>query len=156
MKFTRLNRALVAIPVLASLMVKPQLAMAKAVVPTESTTQYTSAQVSSFINTALRITHKPQSWSKPLYWIAWQESKFYARAVDGKPAKKADLKGDSEHAEGLMQVLPTTFRQFALRGMNNIWNPVDNVVASIDYVTWRYKSPYKIPGIFRTSMYRGY
>ena len=118
--------------------------------------RFTPAQVSSYIHAALRITHEPQTWAKPLRWIAWQESRFYAHTVDGVAVTNATLSGQSEHAEGLMQVVPTTFARHAMRDRRNIWNPVDNVAATISYIRGRYGSPYKIPGVFRVSQYNGY
>lgn len=118
--------------------------------------RFTSAQVSGYIHTALQITHEPQSWTRPLYWMAWQESRFYARAVDGVPARLANRYGDAEHAEGLMQVVPSTFDRHAVKGMSDIWNPVDNTAASIRYIAGRYRSPYRIPGIFQVNQYSGY
>ena len=88
--------------------------------------------------------------------MAWQESKFYARAVDGVPARLANRYGATEHAEGLMQVVPSTFKRHEEKGMGDIWNPVDNVAASIRYIVGRYRSPYRIPGIFRVNDYSGY
>jgi len=119
-------------------------------------TQYTASQVTEFISTALRATHEPRSWSRPLYWIAYQESRFMARAVDGTPAMNADVIHHSEHAIGLFQVLPSTFLRHSLKGMRDIWNPVDNTEAAIRYIVGRYQSPYRIPGVFQVRRYSGY
>ncbi len=107
------------------------------------------------IKKALMLTNEPTSWVKPLLWLAWQESKFHANAVDGKWVRLADRQGDTEHAEGVMQVLPTTFTAHALPGLRDIWQPLDNIVASIRYIAGRYGSPDAIPGIY-TSGYNGY
>ena len=101
---------------------------------------------------ALRITHKPRAWLQPLMWMAWQESKDHAYAVDAVSVTEA---GIAQHAEGLMQVLPSTFAEFRMRGYGNIWSPLDNAVASVRYVAWRYGYPWGIPGI-ETQSYRGY
>ena len=111
--------------------------------------------VKQIIEKALTITHTPKSWAKPLRWIAWQESKDKPNAYGKTPVRNADWNGDTEHALGLMQTLPTTFREFRLARRSDIWNPVDNTVAAIRYIQWRYGSPDAIPGIY-TDGYRGY
>ena len=118
--------------------------------------RYTSAQVSRYIVQALRITHKPLSWAKPLYWLAYHESRFYTHAVDGVAAQNADFAGHAEHAEGLFQIVPTTFYRHAKKDMRNIWNPVDNAVASIGYIAGRYRSPWGIRGMGNVREYQGY
>ncbi len=104
---------------------------------------------------ALKITHHPIAWVRPLTWLAWQESKDHAHAQDSIIVYNADIRGDSERASGLFQVLPTTFDAHALPHMRNIWNPVDNAVASIRYIVGRYGTPTRIPGI-ESNQYRGY
>jgi soluble lytic murein transglycosylase-like protein len=118
--------------------------------------RYSSAEVSHYIREALRITHSPESWSRPLYWMAYQESRFYVCAVDGEVVRNVNLAGESQHALGLMQVVPSTFQRHAIRDMQDIWNPVDNTVAAVRYIRGRYGTPYKIPGVFRVSEYNGY
>lgn len=39
---------------------------------------------------------------------------------------------------GLLQTIMPTFQAYAMKGMNNIWNPVDNAVAAIRYMMARY------------------
>jgi SLT domain-containing protein len=39
---------------------------------------------------------------------------------------------------GLAQVIQPTFNQYAVRGHNNIRNPVDNVAAAIKYIKAQY------------------
>lgn len=43
-------------------------------------------------------------------------------------------------SKGLMQVIDPTFRAYRMPGYNNIWNPLDNILASIRYATSRYGS----------------
>ena len=104
---------------------------------------------------ALRITHHPIAWVRPLTWLAWQESKDHAHAQDSVIVHNADFAGNSERASGLFQVLPTTFEAHALKGMCNIWNPLDNTVSAVRYIVGRYGTPYRIPGI-NSNQYRGY
>lgn len=49
-------------------------------------------------------------------------------AINGTPSK------------GLMQVIDPTFRAYAMPGFNNIWSPLDNILASIRYAVSRYGS----------------
>ena len=97
---------------------------------------------------AMRITHAPRSWLGPLLWIAWRESRDNPRAV----AYESTAMG---YAQGLMQMVPTTFAAYALPGMGNVWSPLDNAVASIRYIADRYGTPTNIPGI-ESSNYSGY
>lgn len=81
-------------------------------------------------------------------WIAQQESSGNPRAVNPKPV-------GGEHATGLMQTLPSTFKEYAIRGMTDIYNPIHNAVAAIRYIKSRYGSPWNIPGLYKTP-WRGY
>lgn len=42
------------------------------------------------------------------------------------------------HARGLMQVIPPTFNAFKEPGYDDIFNPIDNILASINYTVKRY------------------
>ena len=97
---------------------------------------------------ALKITHEPRTWLQPLLWLAWRESRNNPRAV----AYESTAMG---YAEGLMQMVPSTFEAHALPGMQDVWSPLDNSVAAIEYIQWRYGNPMNIPGI-ETQSYGGY
>lgn len=43
-------------------------------------------------------------------------------------------------SKGLMQVIDPTFQSYKMPGFNNIWNPLDNILASIRYAVSRYGS----------------
>ena len=105
-------------------------------------------QVKYVIRKALIITKEPLSWQKPLIWLAFRES-------TNRPLATAWEGVGNEYAEGLMQMLPTTFKEHALPKYTDIWDPFDNTVAAIRYVAGRYRSPWDIPAIF-TASYQGY
>lgn len=44
------------------------------------------------------------------------------------------------NSKGVMQVVPTTFEAFKEPGHNDIWNPIDNILASINYTLKTYGS----------------
>ncbi len=60
-----------------------------------------------------------------------------------------------EHAQGLMQLMPSTFAAYGGAAYGAITNPVANAVAGVQYIMSRYGSPQNIPGI-GTSSYKGY
>jgi SLT domain-containing protein len=87
----------------------------------------------------------PQSWVGPLIQIAKHESSGNPNAVNSiglNPTTGAIVRGvGGEHATGLMQTLPSTFKQYALPGHTNIYNPLDNMIAAIRYIKARYGDP---------------
>ncbi len=100
------------------------------------------------IRRAIRLTHAPKAWLQPLLWLAWRESRDDPHAV----AYEGTSGG---YAEGLMQMLPSTFAAHALPGRTDIWNATDNSAAAIEYIRSRYGYPWAIPGL-ETSNYSGY
>ena len=50
-------------------------------------------------------------------------------------------------SKGLMQCIDSTFNAHALSGHNDIWNPVDNIIAGVRYSISRYGSLGNVPGI---------
>jgi soluble lytic murein transglycosylase-like protein len=50
-------------------------------------------------------------------------------------------------SEGLMQVIDPTFQAYCLPGYNDIWNPVDNIIAGVRYAIDRYGSVSNVPGV---------
>jgi hypothetical protein len=87
------------------------------------------------IQQAMQVTGVPQGWGPDLAWLAQAESA-------GDPTAR-----NNSGATGLMQTKPATFLAYAVSGMNDINNPVDNAVAAIRYIQARYGSIQNIPGI---------
>ena len=75
-------------------------------------------------------------WEPYLRWLAEKESSFDPHAVNPTPV-------NGENATGLMQTLPSTFKQYALPDMTDINDPVHNLVAAIRYIQGRYGTPSK-------------
>jgi len=50
-------------------------------------------------------------------------------------------------SKGLMQTIDPTFNAYALPGHQNVWNPVDNIMAGVRYAEDRYGSVDNVPGI---------
>jgi SLT domain-containing protein len=46
-----------------------------------------------------------------------------------------------------MQCIDSTFNAHKLPGHNDIWNPVDNIIAGVRYSVSRYGSLGNVPGI---------
>lgn len=54
-------------------------------------------------------------------------------------------------SKGLMQCIDPTFNSYKLPGHNDIWNPVDNICAGVNYAISRYGSLGNVPGIKATA-----
>ena len=50
-------------------------------------------------------------------------------------------------SRGLMQVIGTTFDEYKVSGHDDIYNPVDNVIAGVRYAISRYGSIQNVPGV---------
>lgn len=62
-------------------------------------------------------------------------------------------------SKGLMQTIDPTFHSYAVPGHQDIWNPVDNIVAGTRYSIERYGSVSDVPGVVGVGgggSYRGY
>ncbi|WP_254905209.1 phage tail tape measure protein [Clostridium tyrobutyricum] len=102
-----------------------------------------SGQISTWLTTALAITGQPMAALPALEQIAMSESGgnplsinlWDSNAAAGHPSK------------GLMQTIDSTFNQYAIQGLGDIWNPIANAVAAIRYMIARYGSILNVPGI---------
>jgi soluble lytic murein transglycosylase-like protein len=114
-----------------------------------------AGQADPWIAEAIRRTGAPASWAPALRTIAERES-----SLDPAAANLAAAGGNPAKAPtGLMQMLPSTFAAHAAPGHGNILDPVDNLMAAIDYIKQRYGDPASTPGLralARGERYVGY
>ena len=111
--------------------------------------------VDAWIDEAIARLGVPASWAPALRTIARPESSFNPAAVN-LAAAGGNL---AKAPQGLMQMLPTTFAAHVQAGHGDILNPVDNVMAAIDYIRRRYGDPSSTPGmkaLARGQRYVGY
>lgn len=109
-------------------------------------TRMTLAEV---ISKASKITGIDSSWVPGLKWLVARESSYDPRAVNPKPV-------NGEHATGLMQTLPSTFNSYKVKGLDQITDPVHNMVAAIRYIKERYGHPNNIKNIGNQKAFKGY
>ena len=95
-----------------------------------------SGNVDDWIRQAMKIAGVGDDWYNDLAWLVQHESGGNPGAKNSQTAGKT-----GEHAQGLMQTIPSTFKAHAKPGMTDINNPVHNLVAAIGYIKGRYKHP---------------
>ncbi|WP_121639383.1 transglycosylase SLT domain-containing protein [Virgibacillus sp. Bac330] len=111
--------------------------------------------ISEWIQAAMMITGVPSSWLGPLSVIAQKES-------GGNPKAQNNWDINAKRgipSKGLMQTIGPTFNAFKGKGLNDIFNPVHNAVAAINYIKSRYGNVFNVPGIKSMASggaYRGY
>jgi TP901 family phage tail tape measure protein len=104
--------------------------------------QGATGELSQWIAIAMALTGVPSTWFAPLSTIIQHESGgnplsinlWDSNAAAGHPSK------------GLMQLIDDNMK-FALPGMNDIWNPIDNIAAGIGYIKSRYGDIFNVPGV---------
>ncbi|GLF91892.1 hypothetical protein Saga11_31510 [Bacillus safensis] len=111
--------------------------------------------VKQWLMAAIMATGTSMSWLPGLMTIAQNESHGDPRAINlwDSNAKKGTP------SKGLMQTIGTTFNANKGKGMNDIWNPIHNAVAAINYIKGRYGSVFNTPGLRsmrRGGPYKGY
>ncbi|PRR85956.1 tape measure protein [Clostridium luticellarii] len=107
-----------------------------------------SGNVSGWLSAALAVTGTPASWLPGLLRLVQAES-------GGNPIAVNPQAVGGEHATGLLQTLGSTFRQYAVKGLDNILNPIANAAAAINYIKARYGSVFNTP-LFKGGSYVGY
>jgi len=113
----------------------------------------------------------PAQYANQAQVESWIDQAFQALEASGVPASELDKAGvlliiehessgnpnainnwDSnaqagDPSRGLMQVIGTTFDEYKLPGHDDIYNPVDNIVAGVRYALSRYGSIQNVPGV---------
>ena len=100
-------------------------------------------QVNDWVKQAMSIAGVPGSWAGPLATIAMKES-------GGNPTAQNNWDINAKNgipSKGLMQTIVPTFEANKASGHNNILNPVDNILAAINYIQGRYGDISRVPGI---------
>ncbi|TWN00818.1 phage tail tape measure protein [Bacillus licheniformis] len=123
----------------------------KGVMPEPSTFKGTGGTkaVNQWVTEAVGIAGVPLSWIPGLVTIAIKESGGNPNAIN-----LWDSNAKAGHpSQGLMQTIPSTFNAYKFPGHNNILNPVDNILAAINYIKARYGDISNHPGL--KSMARG-
>ncbi|TYS45281.1 transglycosylase SLT domain-containing protein [Bacillus pumilus] len=111
--------------------------------------------VKQWLMAAIMATGTSMSWLPGLMTIAQHESRGNPRAINlwDSNAKKGTP------SKGLMQTIGPTFNSNKGKGMNDIWNPIHNAVAAINYIKGRYGTVFNTPGLRsmrRGGPYKGY
>lgn len=102
-----------------------------------------NGDVQDWISSAVGITGVPASWIAPLTQIAMHESGGNPRAINDW-----DINAQNGiPSKGLMQTIDPTFSANMMAGFGDIWNPVHNAIASINYILRRYGNVFNVPGI---------
>ncbi|APM39390.1 phage tail tape measure protein [Clostridium kluyveri] len=110
-----------------------------------------AGNVAGWLSTALALTGTSMSWLPGLEKLVQAESGGDPSAWNPIPVGK-----NKEHATGLLQTLPSTFASYAMKGLNNILNPIHNAVAAINYIKKTYGSVYNTPLFTSGGAYVGY
>jgi hypothetical protein len=112
-----------------------------------------TGQVVTWLMQALKDTHTTTSWLPGLEIIAAHESSDNPYAVNLWDSNAAA--GDP--SRGLMQVIMTTFDAYHQAGTSwNIFNPVANAAAAINYIKARYGTVWNVPGVIAVEQGRPY
>jgi phage-related protein len=95
----------------------------------------------AWINQAIALTGVPASWAGPLSVLIGRESGGNPRAINLTDSNAA--MGDP--SRGLMQTIGSTFEAYRLRTLvDDIYDPVANIVAGIRYILSRYGSIFNV------------
>ncbi|HET9172428.1 MAG TPA: transglycosylase SLT domain-containing protein [Actinospica sp.] len=114
---------------------------------------------------------RPAQYANQSQVESWINQAFQVLEASGTPANELDLGGvlliiehessgnpnaindwDSnaqagDPSRGLMQVIGATFDAYKLPGHEDIYNPVDNIIAGVRYALARYGSIQNVPGV---------
>ena len=115
------------------------------------------AQIMKDVNAAIKIDSPygiPSTWVPYIMDIIGKESGGNPDAVNPQAIQYAP--GVYEHAEGIMQMMPSTFMEYAVPGHPDIWSATDNIAAALRYIQSVFKDPTAINGIGNGLPYQGY
>jgi tape measure domain-containing protein len=102
-----------------------------------------SGNVTTWLQSAMAATGVPSSWLGPLSTMVQHES-----GGDPSAINNWDSNAKAGHpSQGLMQLIPSTMAAYAMPGMTNILNPIQNAIAGIRYIQARYGNIFNVPGI---------
>lgn len=110
------------------------------------------SNVTSWIKAAIAITGTPGSWLPALATIAMNESGGNPNAQNNTDINAKN--GDP--SRGLFQTIGATFARYAMPGYNNIFEPISNSIAGINYIKATYGSVFNVPGIVATAQHKPY
>ena len=100
--------------------------------------------IADWFKAAMLLTGVPSNWLAPLEVIGQHESDFNPNAINLSDSNAAA--GDP--SRGVMQTILTTFLAFHQAGTsNNIYDPVANIAAAINYIKTRYGTVFQVPGV---------
>ena len=112
--------------------------------------------VLSWFTAAIKDTKVPLSWLPDLETIGYYESAYNPNAINLWDSNAAA--GDP--SRGIMQTIMSTFLRYHQAGTSyNIYDPIANIAAGINYIKARYGNPGNTPGIISLShggKYLGY
>jgi hypothetical protein len=101
-------------------------------------------QIRDWITQAMQIKGNPPQISPgDLYIIIQNESGGNAGIVQSVH----DVNSGGNEAGGLMQIIPTTFADNMEPGHPNRFDPIDNILAGINYIIRRYGTSGNVPGV---------
>ena len=90
-------------------------------------------------------------------WCVTTECGSWTAREDDHIFLTGNSNADAGHpSKGLMQTIDSTFNSYKLPGHDNIYNPVDNIVAGVRYALSRYGSIGNVPGIVAVHSGRAY
>jgi cell wall-associated NlpC family hydrolase len=112
----------------------------------------TGGTVDNWLESAMSARNVGQDWLHGLEIIARYESGNNPAAVN-----RSDINAQmGTPSEGLMQLIQPTFDSYKMAGHGNIFNPVDNAIASIGYIESRYGYINNVPGVRAVNAGRPY
>jgi SLT domain-containing protein/phage-related protein len=102
-----------------------------------------SGNLSGWISAAMAMTGVSSDWFSPLATLIQHES-----GGDPMSINLWDSNAAAGHpSKGLMQLIDENMAEHHLPGMNDIWNPIDNIAAGIRLIQHDYGTIYNTPGI---------